>query len=51
MGCCEHGDERSGVIRPQAFLAQLNGESFTNSAPVAMRQYHLPLEPQCETRT
>ena len=23
MGCCEHGDERSGLIRHQAFLAQL----------------------------
>ena len=35
MRCCEHGDERSGLIRPQAFLAQLkNRKRFTSLAPV-----------------
>lgn len=29
MGCCEHGDERSGLIRPQEFIAQLRNVSRT----------------------
>ena len=38
MGCCEHRDERSGLIRHQAFLAQMKKwKPFMDSAPVAMR--------------